>query len=893
MGDEGPRSLDKNGLGFWPASDFNLPRMATPPPGKLPIALTSSVVAAEQRAREFLAQAKWRKARDELKPLVKLDRVRYLSLLIQANLGLVRELMAKGLVADAQPILAYLATIAPAEQLRAVELEMAGKTGKHTDILPRCVAALCEASLQLPASERCSLADQTILAFQDVPDATDPACVRLAAEVRAVHDALLAISMQQWERATEALRSISHRSAFSHWTVFLKGVMAFHGGDTARAARCFAGLPPNSVTAKASQTYLLLAGRMPLAKQGQPIPEPVLDAACRLAGYASAGRVLLRAEQHWKAGRHTESYRSVRDTVAQFPTESGDWLGALTEFYFRAAHSMSEADSREYLRFFDNLQSRRAAKNGVEEMLSLRLFALTYARGGDSMTLRSDWEGYLRLLDRLHQPNPRRASIGYGWLGEHLAQPGSSFGLFRARTDSLRDPDGALKCLQKAIALDPNNLPAHLTLVAVYGKLAKISERNRLLDEMSERFPEEKPVLLEAARRCLDRKAFVKGLDFLKRARQIDRIDPAIPELIVTARHQLARQYFQQHRVEKGRQALAETEEFLTDHPDDFQRNRWTARLHHGLLERLYGDAAAGEVQLSEARTRSPFPAAFALFAHLAHRACVLDRRSASPFLDELRTALKNSPSAARAVLLRRLLQFWINAAEKLDLRAEEGWLRSYVKAAAKAPFTREEARQLIEIPDNKLVYESPHESALLLFVKKVLRDDPQDPLFRLYEHTLRTSWLEASPQAHAKLESILEEAVRRRDDHTTQRVRKMLKLLDQPPLPPLGPLGPDFDEPEDFDEGPPDFGKPFPGNSPKDLEQIEILMEMLLNASEPELRNPRKRRPKGKPDAMLDPVIEAARKGLLMLSPLKPAPPKSLPAPPPPPPDPNQFNLL
>ncbi|MGH7967432.1 MAG: hypothetical protein ACREIC_01760, partial [Limisphaerales bacterium] len=62
-----------------------------PEPGVAP-----ALKAAEQRGREFLAQGRWRKARDEFKPLVKADRARYLPLLIEANVGLVREMISKG-----------------------------------------------------------------------------------------------------------------------------------------------------------------------------------------------------------------------------------------------------------------------------------------------------------------------------------------------------------------------------------------------------------------------------------------------------------------------------------------------------------------------------------------------------------------------------------------------------------------------------------------------------------------------------------------------------------------------------------------------------------------------------------------------------------------------------
>jgi len=86
-------------------------------------------VALEQRAREHLVARRFRKARDDFKVLCKQDRAKYLPWLIQANKGLAEEMMAKGLVAEARQVLDYLATIATADELRAVEVSYAVKSG--------------------------------------------------------------------------------------------------------------------------------------------------------------------------------------------------------------------------------------------------------------------------------------------------------------------------------------------------------------------------------------------------------------------------------------------------------------------------------------------------------------------------------------------------------------------------------------------------------------------------------------------------------------------------------------------------------------------------------------------------------------------------------------------
>lgn len=809
---------------------------------------------AEQRAREFLAQGKWRKARDEIKPLVKLDRARHLPLLIQANVGLARELAAKGMVAEARQVLAYLATIAPAAQVRLLELELAGRSQNPEAHLGQFAAALATPTATLPEAEKMRVADQVVLAFAP-PPADNPALARLATEVGAIHQGLQAAANKQWEQLPNILRPIPRRSPLSHWTVFLKGLMAFHTGAPERAARFFESLPPASVPAQASRPYLLLAGRLELPKNNPGQAEALVDGVCRLLGQPGAGRLLLRAEQLWREGRHGESYRLWRDSVASFPTDGLDWFGSLSEFYFQAPHQMSREARERYLRFFDGLLYRGTAKNRYEQMRAYRLFALAdqYDSAHDQ---RRDWEAFLGLREQLYQSNPRLASLAYNWLGEQLAQEMPSSGFFGSpsRHPRLRDAGHARHCLEKAIQLDPANLAAHLRLCKVYEALGRRRPRNRLLDEMVERFPGEKPVLLEAARGCIERKAYNKGLDYIERAWQLDRLDPQIPEFLVLARRRLARQYFQQHRLDKARQALEPAQALLTDRPDDLQRSRWTALLRHGLLEQLFGDPALGETLLAQARAANPFPAAFLFFAHLTHRVYARQRKSDSPFLAELRDALKQNPSAARALPLLRIFQYWDTAPDKPALGNEARLLRQYFKTAAKQPCTRAEARQIVEATGPGQFQDQARG-----FIRAQLRQDPADPQFRLYALMLNPPWVYNPHENRAKLESILEEARRRNDPELIEKVQRLLRGLDRPPPMPVPPMEPEFEE-EEFEDEMDESEGTFPDMSPAEMAEFSELIEMLANASDAEIKRMRKQRPKGMPAFLFDMLVEAAK---------------------------------
>jgi thioredoxin-like negative regulator of GroEL len=863
--------------------------------------VTPSDVAAEQRARQFLAQSKWRKARDELKPLVKLDRERYLPLLIDANVGLARDMIARGQVSEAQQVLAYLATIAPADRLRGLEVEMAAKRGASEESSSRFLAALADPSPALSDAERVRLADVLVLAFQPPPPHS-PAQERIAAELQAVLDALEAVCSGGWDKASAALRTIAHRSPFRHWAMFVKGVMGFHRGDLDRAEKCLDALPPNSVTAKAAEVYLLLAGRRGAAPGGKPMTEASIEAVCRLVGTPGLGGLVLRADQAWQEGHHAESYQMFREMVAQFPSGAPNWLGALTGFYFQAPHGMAVDSREQYVHLFDRMISRRGFKNGVEEMLVLRMFALLDGDVMPACALREDWEGYLRQHERLHGPNPRFASLAYGWLGEKLAAENAPTGFFFGRQRGMRDAAGAVETLRRSIELDPENLPAHLALCTVYGALKQTSERNRLLDTMTQRFPDDKQVLLRAAEGCLARKAFVKGLDYLARARQLDALDPLVLQLLAISHRRLARQHFQQHRPDKARQVLAQLDQWLVDSSDDFHRSRWTARALDGLMELRWGDPVRGEAWLTQARGMAPGVEAFLLFAHLGHRVYSNTSRCASPFLAEFKQQARRSASVRGVAGLLRILDFWKESPDELDVLDEEALVSGVLKAAVKRPFTQTDALDLIHRAQGRIRFESQVRN----LVKQVLRRDALDPQFRLLDLELSAARGYGQRPCQGQLQAILDEALRRHDEATMRKVRELLRRRHHPPDP-LMPPDIDFDAPDEEDEefeddGAPDFADLLPpGQSPEQLNLLAQMLETLRQAPDWAIGEIRKTLAKDLPGPLFDVLVQLAKSGLPLPSrpeqpvhqPRKPNPLPPKPKPLPPPPDPNQMTLF
>jgi tetratricopeptide (TPR) repeat protein len=820
----------------------------------------------ERAAREFLAQGRFRKARDEFKLLCKIDRPKFLPLLIEANIGLAREMAGKGMVEEARQVLSYLKTIVPGEQLAGLELELrAGSaTPGQASAVPAALRALAKPAL--PAAERQHLADVVVLAFEPVPNPA-PETAALARELAAIVSALQAISERQFDQALELLRPLGQASVFSHWKLYVKGLAAFYRGDSERAARLFAGLPAGSVPEKAGRSCLLLLGSPPVSKDS-PLPsEAAIEWACRMAGERGLGGPLLRAEQAWRKNNPVQMYQNLRGGIPRFPGEGPDLIGVLSQFAVNCSFSLpyQMQDNLEY--WMDGIIDGQSAKNPVEMQLFLRARVLSSAPTLPDDLAVKDWERFLRLREKLHGRNPALDSLAYGWLGQLFSKPPSRgafpFLPFNQPRSKMRNAPEAQRLLEKALQLDEANLPASLCLCEVYQERRRHSDRNRLLDRMTARFPDEKKVLMLAGQACMERKAYKRGLDYFDRALALDRLDPAIPDNLVKARLLQAREFFQKSRPDDARMAMSQAAAFEIPTPGNLTRSRWCLRIQQGMTETICGDPDRGKALLEEARLESPSEAAFLYYAGFADQAIRPGSARGSAYFDQFVRMRKSGAGAAEAVVLTRI---WQHGREWLAERvSRQPWalLEGYLRAAAKHPFSREDGSRLVEF----CIAENDFARAGTALVEERLKQDPADPLFRLYR--LRTpKSVGLRPEAlRSELESILAEATSRKEEQTVRLARQQLDALVIPPPQPAEPF--DDSPPEDeFDDGPfPDFGDgnpmldDLPGGMPaQPIQILESFISLLANIPERELKRMRNDRPPGMSLADFDMLVEMAR---------------------------------
>ena len=357
-----------------------------------------------------------------------------------------------------------------------------------------------------------------------------------------------------------------------------------------RRSRAFDSLPAASAPGKAAEPYRLLAASGSISQAALP-SEKAVEMACRLAGAPpGCGGILSRAERAWRNGRPDEMYQALR-SIPAFPKQGGDFIGTLSDFALGCLRMLPVDQKDRHICELERIVRQGIAKNETESALLIRSAVVTVGSQWEDGTLIAEWNEFVNLCDRLHGPNPKRSSLAYGWLGETLSQPDADP---MGGGSSMRNPPEARRALETSLRFDEGNLAASLLLCKVYDALKLNSERNRLLDRLTARFPDEKAVLVLAGQGCLERKACAKALTYFEQALAMDRLDPNIPDLMAETQATQSLQYFQNGKLDRARKVMDQVLAFALDHPAGAKRARWRLQTQAGLMETILRGCGAG-----------------------------------------------------------------------------------------------------------------------------------------------------------------------------------------------------------------------------------------------------------------------------------------------------------
>ncbi len=566
----------------------------------------------------FIQADRWRKARDAAKELCKRDRARYLDLLIQANVGLAREMLGKGLIKEAETVATHLASFAPPETVALLRQEMATPQGK------RQLEALVDSggagwwAVALRADEillqqgAISLAEQAaidlLVTDSFVPDVVggEERMAKLVAELKAVRNACDATGEGRWQEAKDALRSLPRQSIFWQWRIFLRGLRCIFAEEEETARQCFSQLPEAGSLARAAATF---APDLVKITRAAPIPARIplyLAATGQPAAWAAP---LLTATASWKAGNRVQAFDDLAAGLKRhFPSLEPGLPAILADGILPSSAHMSEedwADSEVMYGRFGHSRKKTDPQFQMATLVFLRSVCVAEKNEMPLEELDRCWQVVIGLWRENYGPDPLRDSLAWQWLGDELARPPTPqfniFGITRKAVN--QNSEKALKAYEKATAADETNESAWIAMASLLIKERNAKKSNPLLDKLIKKFPRNKRILVLAGERAIARKSHVKGSAALRAALALDPLDRNIKVQLVASL--LVRIREARNKNSPSMSFWEEIEPFLEDRPPRGYEllSRWMSRVRRSLLDQ---DEAAASEALADSTAMAP-----------------------------------------------------------------------------------------------------------------------------------------------------------------------------------------------------------------------------------------------------------------------------------------------
>ena len=234
------------------------------------------------------------------------------------------------------------------------------------------------------------------------------------------------------------------------------------------------------------------------------------------------------------------------------------------------------------------------------------------------------WLDFARIDQKLGGEDPERMCEALLWLADAFADtsPDPRYMFWAKPKLLIRDKRRALELFERASQLRPDHLNTQLKVCEALNGLGEKAKRNRLLDDMVKRFPQSKEVLVIAGKRCIERNALVKGLGYLRNARELQGPEWALRSgtLICDCFHRIAGDKYRGKKTAKARELFDELESFHLRSSDHVMWSQWAINLRRGAYEFAYGDPKEGENHWRMALSQSPTARVFRASAALVLR---------------------------------------------------------------------------------------------------------------------------------------------------------------------------------------------------------------------------------------------------------------------------------
>jgi tetratricopeptide (TPR) repeat protein len=713
---------------------------------------SSSSLAA--KAEEALRLGDFKQAIELFRRLVKQDaRPEWRDALVDAYVGRARTLAAKGMFEEAETALSKAAAPDGTLPDPLLYVRCLVKRGQLRNAAEMAVRYVLNGKVRASDAHRLAELAAALWLATPVP-LVPPADPKSEADKWVEHAAAAQQSLAAWiegktpQEIDQLLSRIPLRSAFRALRLILKSLITAPD-DPARARQLLDGIPPESAFASfrlAVEAALPGGPADPTAMPAAPSKAQQVFAV-ELKGLpdaASQSLVQLAKAERSGPGALLSFLASQTGTLP-----AGDLRSACLNLLPQAPHRVRQFES---------------TFGPLSEFDKNRILALAAEASKEWRRAEQCWAVAAR---RIEAAAGAESGLTAGVIYRHLARLAQEH----------REVEGGgtsefpeIEYLELSLRADPDHLPAILQLIELYRTHRQERDWHRLAEDAAQRFPEESAVLLQAVDSAIARKAYKKAVGFARKLLALDPINQAARQRMIDLHISHARKQIRSKRADLAWKELAAAAEWERPGAPSF-----LLHINQGLVGLELGQKSDAEARLRQGVELAGGGVAGWFRASLEHALMGAGAAGAALLREELMQAQQAAPmkegihsivlamggpeareSKKTAELIFRI-RGWLLKGSGLD------WSAADLHAAAEM-FGRVNAYDLLGD-----------------YAKAAGQRNPQDKTGRYYQLVARTKGDPArlSFAERDELYYMEEEAARRRDFHTVNRIRRFIEGAD------------------------------------------------------------------------------------------------------------------
>lgn len=495
-----------------------------------------------ERGAEALRLGRFKDATDFYKQLLREDpKPEWTERLGDAYAGRAHALAEKGMFKEAAMVLEN--TLAPGKVIREPLLYIACLVRQNQ--APKARRVALDAMARLPAAEAARLAESaavlSLAAPAPAPAESTPDGDSWAEQSRAAEAALLGwLQGLPDEEVDRLLGRIPLRSAFGPMRLILKSLTAT--ADSAKTQALLAMIQPGSV----------FSG----------VRDAVATALADDAGLLQRWNSLRPAQQQFVA-----EFRGVprerMELLSQIAAAEKQGPAALFTLLTRRGLPVPEHELRAACLSLlpavpDRIGQYTQRFGTVSGMELTRIRALAAEAKNEWEDAAGYWEAYANLVQRDGTPESR---LKQGVVLRHLAE------LARLHPEAAdmfggQDADPVARHLERSINVDPEHLPATLSLLELYRAADSLKDWHRAAEAAAVRFPANTNVLLHAVDSAVAREAYKKAAGFARKVLSVDPINAPVRQRMIELQLAHARKQARSGRADLAAKSLEEAAEW-------------------------------------------------------------------------------------------------------------------------------------------------------------------------------------------------------------------------------------------------------------------------------------------------------------------------------------------